>query len=54
MTLPALPITVAIVGLVVYVLAGDPKASECGRLAFAIGLLVSVAMMAGLVLPRLS
>ncbi len=35
-----LPLLVAIVGLLVYILAANPKASELGRLMFFCGVLV--------------
>lgn len=34
------PVAVSLIGLIVYLLASNPKASECGRLAFFAGLLV--------------
>ncbi len=48
MTIQAfLPAFVAIVGLVVYVLAGNAKAAELGRLAFFAGLFIQVWLFAG-------
>lgn len=42
-----LPALIALAGLVVYVLAGNPKAQELGRLMFACGLLVVCLVLAG-------
>lgn len=47
-------ISAAVVGFVIWIFAAHPKASEAGRLLFAIGLFVIVAMLAtnqGLRLP---
>lgn len=38
----ALPFLVALVGLLIYLAAANPKAAECGRLAFWVGLLVGL------------
>lgn len=37
-----IPVLVAVVGLLAYALASNPKAAEVGRLAFACGLLVAL------------
>ena len=37
-----LPLLVCIVGLLVYVLASNPKVSEMGRIAYGFGLLVTL------------
>lgn len=42
-----LPAFVCIAGLLVYMLASNPKAVELGRIAFACGLLVLVYALAG-------
>lgn len=34
-----LPLIVAVAGLLVYILAANPRLAECGRIAFAAGLL---------------
>jgi Na+/phosphate symporter len=41
------PAVFVIVGLLVYMLAGNPKAVELGRLTFACGLLVLAYVLAG-------
>ena len=38
----AIPFAVAIIGLVVYLAAANPKAAELGRVAFWVGLLVGL------------
>jgi hypothetical protein len=43
----AIPFLFALVGLVVYLAASNPKAAECGRLTFAVGLLVSLLRIGG-------
>jgi Na+/phosphate symporter len=40
-------IIVAILGLLIYILAGNPKVQELGRIAFSCGLLVACLMLAG-------
>jgi Na+/phosphate symporter len=40
MTLVLIPIVVCVLGLVLYLLASNPKAQEVGRLMFFCGLLV--------------
>ena len=40
MLLIVTPLVVCIVGLLMYVLASNPKVSELGRIMFAVGLLV--------------
>lgn len=42
-----LPALVALAGLLTYVLAANQKLAECGRVAFACGLLVCVYVLAG-------
>lgn len=42
-----LPALVALVGLVIYVLASNPKAAEIGRIMFGAGLLVVCLVLAG-------
>ncbi len=42
-----LPAVFAIVGLVVYMLASDPKAAEIGRLTFFAGIVVLAYVLAG-------
>jgi hypothetical protein len=42
MLIATVPILVAIVGLLMYVLAGNPKVAEIGRIMFAAGLLVAL------------
>ncbi len=42
-----LPAVLVIVGLLVYMLAGNPKATELGRITFACGLLVLAYVLAG-------
>lgn len=37
-----LPQVICLIGLVLYAMASNPKASECGRIMFAFGLLVSL------------
>lgn len=41
MVAATLPLVLAAIGLVAYALAANPKASEVGRIAFAVGLLVA-------------
>jgi hypothetical protein len=51
----ALPFLVALIGLVVYMVATNPKAAELGRIAFWVGLLVGLLRVGGAavsVLPR--
>lgn len=43
----ALPLLVALIGLVVYLAASSPKAQELGRLSFAVGLLVGLLRLGG-------
>ena len=43
-------IVVLVIGLVVYLRASGPRTVELGRLTFAVGLLVSLWQLAGLVL----
>ncbi len=42
-----IPAVFAIVGLLAYMLAGNPKAAELGRITFACGLLVLTYVLAG-------
>jgi Na+/phosphate symporter len=42
-----LPALICLAGLVVYVLAANPKAAEIGRLMFGCGLLVVCLVLAG-------
>lgn len=44
-----LPWLIALLGVLLYALAGNPKVQELGRLAFACGLLVALWRMAGAV-----
>lgn len=37
-----IPVAATIIGLVVYLISANPKAAELGRLAFAVGMLVSL------------
>lgn len=48
-----LPLLVCIIGLVIYALTTNAKASELGRIMFAFGLLVSLFQVAGEVLAIL-
>ncbi len=43
MHLTLAPLAVALIGLLVYVLSSNPKASELGRILFAVGMLVATA-----------
>lgn len=45
-----LPFLIAILGVLVYALAANPKVQELGRLAYAAGLLVSLYEVAGKVI----
>lgn len=47
----AVPLLVAIVGLLMYVLASNAKIAEIGRIAFFCGLLVLTFQLAGSVVP---
>lgn len=38
----AIPFLVALIGLVIYLAAANPKAAECGRVAYWVGLLVGL------------
>ena len=38
----SIPLLVAIIGLLIYALAANPKVGELGRLAYATGLLVTL------------
>lgn len=40
-------VLIAVIGLLVYILAANPKAAEAGRLMFACGLLATCLLMAG-------
>lgn len=42
-----IPLLVAIIGLLIYALAANPKVAECGRLMFACGTLVTLWSLAG-------
>lgn len=42
-----IPLLACIAGLLIYVLASNPKLTELGRIAFACGLLVTLAVFAG-------
>jgi hypothetical protein len=42
MLIATIPCLAAVVGLLVYALASNPKTAEAGRLAFACGLLVAL------------
>lgn len=42
-----IPVLAAIIGALVYVLAGHPKAAEMGRLLFAAGVLAFLLALAG-------
>lgn len=46
MLISLVPLLVAVLGLLVYALASNPKAAEAGRLAFACGLLVTLLVAA--------
>jgi Na+/phosphate symporter len=48
-----LVVLIALVGLVIYVLATNPKVSEIGRLMFACGLLATCFLLAGKVVRLL-
>jgi hypothetical protein len=43
----AIPLLVALVGLVVYLASGNPRAQEIGRLMFAVGLAVGLLRWGG-------
>lgn len=47
MLIAIIPLVVAIIGLLAYVLASNPKISEVGRILFLVGALVTVAVLAG-------
>lgn len=46
----AVPVLAAVLGLLVYLLASNPKAAEAGRLMYAAGVLVALFQAAGQVL----
>jgi hypothetical protein len=43
---PFLPLIVCVVGLLAWVLAGNAIVKDAGRIAFAVGLFVTVALLA--------
>lgn len=45
----ATPVLVLILGVLLYFVAANPKAQECGRLMFACGLLAALLTFGGLV-----
>lgn len=47
MLIAAFPAVLALVGLLVWALSANPKVSEAGKIAFAVGLLMVAWAMAG-------